>query len=78
MDILKRIGGCILGAVEGWFLCLLFYKLNDATASNFAYIISSIIGGVIGFCLPIATVAIFIGLVYLITELGASRSNDRR
>lgn len=64
VDILKRIGACILGALEGWFVCWLIGS-GGQEVSNAMTVVGVIIGGVLGFCWPMSTVIIIVAILAL-------------
>ena len=84
MDIMKRIGAGILGACEGVLIAIIilfvvFYG-NKTEGEEFSVsvgwcIFGGILGAVVCACYPPASLAIFIGLIFLIKTVG---TRDRR
>ena len=65
MEIAKRIGGAILGAVEGWLIGGLIIMLMNDSDKFAGSIVGGVIGAVVGALLPIATVVPFILLLFI-------------
>ncbi len=65
MEIAKRIGGGILGAVEGWLIGGLIIMLMNDSEKFAGSIIGGIIGAVIGVLIPIATIVPFLLLLLI-------------
>jgi len=86
MDIMKRIGAGILGALEGvlvvFIITAIMLVVNDSAASLLESVsvvwcvIAGIIGAIICACYPAASLAIFIGLVIIIRVLFVRDSRD--
>ena len=79
MDILKRIGAGILGAIEGILIAIIImfvvFNLNNAEVEEFSVsvgwcVLGGLIGTIICACYPPASLAIFIGLIFLIRAVG--------
>ena len=77
-DILKRVGAGILGALEGvgvvTLIALVVFAMEGTEGAVFSMpvgwsVLGGILGAVICFCYPIASVAIFIGLVFVIRAM---------
>ncbi len=62
MEILKRIGACILGAFEGYLIASL---IGGETVTGTALAVGTIIGGAMGFCWPMSTVIVIAGIIAL-------------
>ena len=78
-DVLKRIGAGILGALEGVGVVALIAVISFAAEGTKGAVFSlpvgwSVFGGILGavicFCYPVASVAIFIGLAFIVKTMG--------
>ena len=69
MELWKRIGGAILGGIEGYALYMLIVFIGNQDLTEEISIVFVIIGAIIGFFAPIIT---------LIGILTASRSKQQK
>ncbi len=80
---MKRIGAAILGAFDGAIIFIFFQILENGGLDNFTIstgpvIFGSIIGAVICYFYPFASIAIFAGLFVSFLKLCTRDTRDRR
>ena len=83
-DIFKRVGAAIFGALEGIgivaIIALMVFAAGNTDGAVFSLpvgwsVLGGILGAVICFCYPVASIAIFIGLGLMIKLFFIRRDN---
>ena len=85
-DLLKRIGAALVGAAEGvgltWLALAIIESEAEITFSQMARIcwcvFGGFFGGVVCFCLPIASLFVFFALFLLLAGANARNSKKDR
>ena len=83
-DLFKRVGSAILGALEGIGIVAIIALMVFAAGNTDGVVFSlpvgwSVLGGILGavicFCYPVASIAIFIGLGFIIKHVFIRNDN---
>lgn len=77
MDLWKRIGGAILGGIEGYVLYMIIVSIGNQDLTKGISIVFVIIGAIIGFFAPIITLIGLLLFFELIREAN-NRNNPRK
>lgn len=77
MELWKRIGGAILGGIEGYALYMLIVFIGNQDLTEEISIVFVIIGAIIGFFAPIITIIGILLLFELLREAN-NRNNPRK